>query len=86
MEAKHYATKQPMGHWRNRRGNQQILGVKWKWKHSNPKSMRPSKSSSKREVYSNTSLTQETRKKNSKSNLEELEIEEQTEAKVSRRK
>ena len=33
-----------------------------KWKHSVPKSMECSKSSSKREVYSNMSLPQETRK------------------------
>ena len=37
---------------------------KWKWKNSSPKPRRWSKSSSKREVYSNTILTQE--KKNLK--------------------
>ena len=35
---------------------------KWKWKHNNPKPMGHSKSISKREVYSNTNLPQETRK------------------------
>ena len=35
---------------------------KWKWKHNDPKTMRCIKSSSKREVYSNTILPQETRK------------------------
>ena len=35
---------------------------KWKWKYSLPKSMRYSKSGSKREVHSNTGLPQETRK------------------------
>ncbi len=35
---------------------------KWKWKHNNPKPMGYSKSSSKREVYSNTTLPEETRK------------------------
>ena len=43
MEAKQYATKQPMGHWRNQRGNKKYLD-QWKWKHNNPKSMRHSKS------------------------------------------
>ena len=62
LEAKQYATKQPKDHWRNQRGNQKIPGDKWKWKHNDPKSMEWSKSSSKREVYSNTSLLQEIRK------------------------
>ena len=35
---------------------------KWQWKHDNPKPMGCSKSSSKREVYSNKILPQETRK------------------------
>ena len=34
---------------------------KWKWKHNNPKPMGHSKSSSKREVYINTTLSLETR-------------------------
>ena len=39
-----------------------ILRNKWQWKHKDPKSMGFSKSNSKREVYSNTILPQETRK------------------------
>ena len=39
---------------------------KWKWKLDNSKAMGCSKSSSKREVYSNTSLPQETRKVSNK--------------------
>ena len=35
---------------------------KWKWKHNSSKPMGCSKSSPKREVYSNTILPQETRK------------------------
>ena len=43
---------------------------KWQWTHDNPKPMGRRKSSSKREVYSNTSLPKETRKISSKqSNL-----------------
>ena len=43
---------------------------KWQWKHDDPKPMGCNKSSSKREVYSNTSLPQETRKtSNKQSNL-----------------
>ena len=62
VETKQYATKQPMGHWRNQRRNNKILRNKWKWKHNNPKPMICSKSSSKREVYSTTSFSLETRK------------------------
>ena len=54
-----------------------------------PKSMGCSKSSSKREVYSDASLSQETRKISSKRpNLtsKELEKEEQTKPKVSRKR
>ena len=39
---------------------------KWQWKHNNSKPMGCSKSSSKREVYSNTILPQETRKTSSR--------------------
>ena len=43
---------------------------KWQWKHDDPKPMGCSKSSSKRDVYSYTSLSKETRKISSKqSNL-----------------
>ena len=62
MEAKQHVTKQPMGKWRNQRGNQKIPKHKWQRKHNNLKPMGCSKSSSKREVYSNTILPQETRK------------------------
>ena len=60
MEAKQYTTKYPRGHWRNQRGNQKIPRNKWQWKHDDPNPMAWSKSSAKREVYSNTVLTQET--------------------------
>ena len=43
MEAKKYATSQPMDHWRNQRGNQNIPRDKWQWKHNNPKPMAPAK-------------------------------------------
>ena len=70
MEAKQYATKQPMDHWRIQRGNQKIPRDKRKWKHNNPKPMGHSKVNFKREVYSNTMLPQETRKiSNKQSNL-----------------
>ena len=39
---------------------------KWQWKHNDPKPMGCSKISSKREVYSNTILPQETREKSNK--------------------
>ena len=62
MEAKQYTTKQPRDHWGNHRGNQKIPRNKWQWKHDDPKPTGCSKSSSKREVYSNTSLPQQIRK------------------------
>ena len=39
LEAKQYATKQPMDHWGNQRINKKIPGDKWKQKHNDPKSM-----------------------------------------------
>ena len=45
-----------------RMGNKKISRNKWQWKHHNSKPMGCSKSRSKREVYSNTILPQETRK------------------------
>ena len=53
-----YITKQPKGHWQNQRGNQRIPRDKWQWKHNDPKPIGHSKSSSKREVYSNAILPQ----------------------------
>ena len=61
MEAKQYVTKQPMDHWRNQRKNWKIPRGKRQWKKNHPKSMGCSKNSSKREVYNNTILPQETR-------------------------
>ena len=60
MEAKQYATKQPIDHWQNQRRDKRIPGDENK--NNNLESMGCSKSSSKREVYSNTNLPQETRK------------------------
>ena len=62
VETKQHATKIPMDQWRTQRRNQKIPWDKWKWKHNTPKSMGCSKSSSKREVYSDTGLSQKTRK------------------------
>ena len=62
MEIKQHVSKWPTGHWGNQKENQRISRNKWQWKHDNSKPMGCNKSSSKREVYSNTILTQETRK------------------------
>ena len=59
---KQYAAKQPLDHQRNQRKKKKKPRDKWQWKHANPKPMGHSKSISKGEVYSNTSLPQETRK------------------------
>ena len=53
MEAKLYATKQPVDHWRNQRGNKKISRHKWKWRHNDLKPIGHGKSSSKGKVYSN---------------------------------
>ena len=77
-----------MDHWRHQRGNQKIPRDKWKPKHNDSKPVGWSKSSSKREVYSNTILPQETRNiSNKQPNLTpKATREEQTKPKVSRRK
>ena len=62
METKQHATKQPMDHWRNQRGNLKIPRSKWQQRYDTPKPMGCSKSRSKREVCSNTVLSQERRK------------------------
>ena len=65
MEAEHYVSQQPMDHWLNNKKNT------WKQirtKHNDSKSMAFGKCSSKREVYSETSLSQERRKNSNKQN------------------
>ena len=49
-----------MDHWINQRGNKTIHSYKWQLKHNDPKLMEQSKSSSQREMHSNTILSQET--------------------------
>ena len=58
VEAKQYATKQPMNHW----GNQKLPIDKRKWKHNHPKPMGHSRSSPKMEVYNNKTIPQEAKK------------------------
>ena len=80
MKVKQHATKYPRDNWRNQRGNQKIPRNKWQWKHDGPKPMGCSKSTSKREVYGNKILPQETRKISNKQpnlHLKQLEKEEQ---------
>ena len=61
------------------RGNQKIPRNRWQWKHNDPNPVRCSKSSSKREVYSNKLLSQETRKiSNKQPNLTPKAIRERT--------
>ena len=62
METKQHATIKPMGQWWIQKRNQTKRWDKWKWNQQLTKSMGCSKSSSKREVYSDTGLPQETRK------------------------
>ena len=51
-----------MDHWRNKRVNQKILRDKQQERYDNPKPMRHSKSTSEKDVNSNTILSQEIRK------------------------
>ena len=66
METKIHTAKQLMDHWRNQRGNLKIPRSKWQQRYNTPKPMGCSKSSSKKEVFSNTSLPQEIRKSSNK--------------------
>ena len=56
--------KQSMDHWRNPRGSKKykLNSDKWKQKCDDPKPTGLSKNSSKRSVYNNTYLPQQTRK------------------------
>ena len=47
VETKQHATKQPMDHWRNQRGNEKITRSKWQQRYNTPKPMGCSKSHSK---------------------------------------
>ena len=89
MEIKQHIYKYPTGYWRNQKGNKKISRNKWQWKHDNSKLMGCSRTSSKREVYSNTILPLETRKtSNREPNFtpKQWEKEEQKNPKISRRK
>ena len=83
MVVKQNATEQQMAHWRNKRENKKYLETKESKKYDDPEPMQCSKSSSKRKIYSNTILPQDTRKiPNNQSNLtprqRQLEKQEQT--------
>jgi len=59
-----------MAHWRNKRENKKYLETNESKKYDDPEPMQCSKSSSKRKIYSNTILPQDTRKiPNNQSNL-----------------
>ena len=77
-----------MALWRNQRGNQKKPRDKWQWRYTGPKPMGFSKSNSQREFYSNTISPWEIRKSANNLNLQlkQLEKEEQTIPKVSRKK
>ena len=64
MRVTQYATKLPMGHWRNQREIHKIAGDKWKWKQNDSNSVGCSINSSKREDHSDKSLFQERKLKN----------------------
>ena len=58
------------GHWSDQSGNQKYLRNKWQTKHDSSKLTEYTKSSAKREVYSNITVPLKTRKtSNKQSNL-----------------
>ena len=65
-ETQQHATKQPMDHWRNQRGNLKIPRTKGKQRYNTPKPMGCSKSCSKKKIYSDTHPPQEIRKSSNK--------------------
>ena len=66
MEARQHVSEYPRDDGKNQKGNENMHRNKWKWKHDNPKPMGFSKSSTKREIHSNTSLPQEPRETSNK--------------------
>ena len=79
-----------MGCWRNQKESIKIHQNKWQLKHSFPKSVGYSKSSSKRDIYSNIIEYLKKQQKFQINNityyLDELEKEDQTKPQISRRK
>ena len=71
MEIKQYGSKQPTGYWRNQKGNQKKKKTLQanNNENNNSKPMESSKSSCKREVYSNTILPQEQKTPNRQPNF-----------------
>ena len=69
MEIKELTTEQPMGHKGIKEEIKKIPRDKWKQKPDISKSMGCSKISSKRKVYSNTDLPQETNQQQNKSTI-----------------
>ena len=88
VENEQHGTKQLLGQQRNQRRKQKFSEDKWKWKYHIPNSVGCIKSDTKREVYSNTGIYQDTRKiSNKQSDLTPKETrEEQMKLKISRRK
>lgn len=77
LDCKQHATEQQ---WVNEEIKEEIKKIPWgkcKWKHSSSISMRHRKSSSKREVYSNTQETKESQISNLTQHLKELDKGEQ---------
>lgn len=62
MGIEQHATEQLLNQWSNQRRNKTLPGDKQKWKYDISKSLRHSKSDTKRDTYSHTGLLQEIRK------------------------
>ena len=61
METEQHANKQLLGQWKNQRRNfKKVPKDRWNWKYGMPKLMGCSKSFTKKKVYSDAGLPQET--------------------------
>ena len=90
MKIKQHVSKQPIGYWRNQKGNQKISRNKWQWKHDNSKPIECSKSSSRGKFIAIQSYLKKQEKyriDNLTLHLKQLEKEEpKKHTKISRRK
>ena len=89
VKTKQYATKQLIDHWRNQKENQEIPRDKWQWRYNNPKPMEHSQAVLRGKFIAIQAYLRKQEKSqinNLSLHLKQLEKEEHTKSKVSRRK
>ena len=62
MDIEQYTSKQQIGYWKSEKWNQKLPRKTWQWNNDDPKPMGCSKSSSKREVSTQSYLKKQTNK------------------------